>query len=222
MWASRPSRTSIATPVECHSCGRLKIVMLESGKTPGALCRSCASANRVGDSNPNWRGGHSHWSPGRFGRDKDGLSWKTQRNLAWERDNFSCRHCDKPRRRNPDVHHISPFRVSQSHALENLICLCQSCHLTEEAKVQEVWGGQALRPREQAKSRPTCDSCGHKRKLRGGVCWTCLTLSRQEEAVKLRDQGLTLRAIAKEMKLPNHQMVMRLLAFRISDEVRYG
>ena len=105
-------------------------------------CIACANAIRSGEDSPTWKGGHRHWAPGRFGRDKDGLSWKTQRKLAWERDEFTCQHCHTKGSRNPDVHHISPFRVSLSHALDNLICLCQKCHLTEEAKVQDQWGGQ--------------------------------------------------------------------------------
>lgn len=101
-------------------------------------CRKCQAKRTPppspsGEHSPTWKGGHRYWLVGRFGKDKDGLSWKQQRRLAWERDNYTCQHCHQRKNRNPDVHHIIPWRKSQSHALNNLICLCQSCHLKEEA-----------------------------------------------------------------------------------------
>jgi hypothetical protein len=58
--------------------------------------------------------------------------------------------------------------VSQSHALDNLICLCQKCHLTEEAKVQDQWGGHT----PQLPTRyPPCRSCG--KPCAGVECYTC-------------------------------------------------
>ena len=67
---------------------------------------------------------------------------------------------------------------SQSHALDNLICLCQSCHLKEEAKVHEVWGGQLNTPSVVTKAKsevvPRCP-CGAKTKQLGTLqlCWKC-------------------------------------------------
>ena len=109
------------------------------------------------------------WSPGRFGRDKDGLSWKVQRRLAWERDKFTCQECGKHKDGwKPDVHHISPFRVSQSHALENLRCLCKKCHRNEDARVQALWSpvSNVLLPRGAKR-------CGCGRTCRGTACWVC-------------------------------------------------
>lgn len=97
---------------------------------------------REGDKNPAWKGGHKYWQAGKYGRDKDGLSWKQQRQLTWERDFYTCQHCGKCCESwKPDVHHRVPYRLSFSHALKNLICLCRRCHKKEEAKIKELWGG---------------------------------------------------------------------------------
>ena len=133
--------------VRCPQCHQLRLVKLRGYKGKNVKCRNCTSDSQSGSSSPNWRGGHKHWSSGRFGKDKDGLSWKTQRRLAWERDDYVCQHCQhchEKKNRKPDVHHIVPWMSSHSHALGNLICLCQSCHLKEEAKIQEKWGGTIL------------------------------------------------------------------------------
>ena len=144
------------------------------GRQTKYCCRGCKEKHVVvlkrvvhlkgmsGPNNPTWKGGHKHWSPGRFGRDNGGLSWKTQRRLAWERDDFTCQQCHEKKNRKPDVHHIVPWMNSHSHALDNLICLCQSCHLKEEAKVHEKWGGQLshYEPKRCECGRPTrLDKC---------------------------------------------------------------
>ncbi|MGH2813330.1 MAG: HNH endonuclease signature motif containing protein [Actinomycetota bacterium] len=43
-----------------------------------------------------------------------------------------CRSCGKTPEENGralDVHHISPYRYSGDHSLENLVALCRSCHM---------------------------------------------------------------------------------------------
>ena len=126
----------------CEGCGTIRVDYKHKRVAP--LCLTCFNATHAGEQSPTWKGGHRHWAPGRHGRDKDGLSWKVQRQLAWERDNFSCTKCGKKGKRNPDVHHIVPFRISQSHTLGNLQCLCKKCHLTIEATCHEQWGGQLV------------------------------------------------------------------------------
>lgn len=105
------------------------------------ICRSCVSSNinkgRTGDRNPAWKGGDTV-QEGRFGRDPQGLSWKQQQRFAWERDNYACQWegCAKkgsPNGWHPHVHHKVRYRISRSHALENLICHCASHHKKAEA-----------------------------------------------------------------------------------------
>jgi 5-methylcytosine-specific restriction endonuclease McrA len=85
-----------------------------------------------------WKGGMSYWMPGRFGKDINGLSWKKQRRLAWERDSYKCRRCGRGGVIvKPCVHHVIPYRISKSHSLENLICLCKKCHGIVEASTTD-------------------------------------------------------------------------------------
>ena len=193
----------------CPSCGKITLTTKKYArefKAKGGVCRNCSSDKLSGPASATWKGGHRHWSPGRFGRDKDGLSWKAQRRLAWERDKFTCQECGTKPKRNPDVHHIIPFRVSQSHALKNLKCLCQKCHMQEETKVQEQWGGRLGQcPVKEKPALPKCCFCQkdmskrHKVVLVGGErsCIPCERLRLVNLAVTLRSQDVTVTEIAR-------------------------
>jgi len=201
MWKARPS--VLPKPIEaiCVSCGEVRIVRLASGRKAAPNCSSCASDKHSGSGSPVWKGGHKHWSPGRYGKDKDNLSWCVQRKLAWERDNYECQHCHEKKSRKPDVHHIEPWMNSNSHALENLICLCQSCHLKEEAKVHEVWGGQLVSKPERTEnkiSRIPCSCGATKLQLLGirKLCWKCwLPIVQEMKKTK------TIPELAKELEI---------------------
>jgi 5-methylcytosine-specific restriction endonuclease McrA len=87
----------------------------------------------IGDKHPNWRGGWEYYY---------GPNWEEQRDKARKRDNHTCQVCGLSKAdigRNPDVHHIIPFRefayveaendfYLQANHLSNLITLCSSCH----------------------------------------------------------------------------------------------
>jgi len=75
----------------------------------------------VGPNSPRWKGGNALY----------GFLWPQQRDVARSRDNYTCQMCGKTRDelgQRPDVHHICPVRESCDNSLENLICLCPSCH----------------------------------------------------------------------------------------------
>jgi hypothetical protein len=131
-----PSQRTKTFSLVCENCGVIRAIQSYPHKIEQyhRLCNDCAMDERSGAGSSQWKGGHKHWSHGRFGKDKDGLSWKIQRRLAWERDNYECQHCHEKKSRKPDVHHILPFKISQSHSLNNLVCLCHKCHMVEEAK----------------------------------------------------------------------------------------
>lgn len=204
----------------CEGCG----LEFEQKRKKAKFCsRDCATNCLSGHLNGNWRGGHKHWSPGRLGKDKDGLSWRIQRRLAWERDNFTCQHCGKVPKRKPDVHHIDPWMNSMSHALENLICLCQSCHLKEEAKVQEKWGGHVTPPvKKVEKAIVTCPVCGNillrvgrgqdKTEICQGIC-DCL----RAKTLEMRGSGVAVKVISLELNVSERTVYYILARSRVDN-----
>lgn len=127
-----PSFTSVK--VKCDWCGK------EIYKTPYRLensknffcCRKhnglWKAENLRGAKIYNWKGGYLPYY---------GENWLSQRRLALKRDNYTCQKCGKTKEdlgKNPDVHHIKPFRefglehFAEANSLENLVCLCGKCH----------------------------------------------------------------------------------------------
>jgi transcription elongation factor Elf1 len=116
----------------CKECGS-DFEVLPNKKGVSILCsRECADERRArqlsGESNHNWKGGAINY----YGPD-----WFRQRRRARERDNDTCQNCGATPEevgRSMDVHHIVPFRKfgvdnhEQANRLENLVCLCPSCH----------------------------------------------------------------------------------------------
>lgn len=61
--------------------------------------------------------------------------WSKLRQLALARDDHTCQSCGKTGEdigRELDVHHLKPVRLfdepSDAHGLDNVVCLCRSCH----------------------------------------------------------------------------------------------
>jgi DEAD/DEAH box helicase domain-containing protein len=70
-----------------------------------------------------------------------GPTWKNQKDLARQRDGFSCQVCGRPEGDQAHhVHHKTPFRqfssLSEANRLDNLITLCPSCHRKAETAVR--------------------------------------------------------------------------------------
>lgn len=182
---------------QCEGCN---VLFDRAKKNKTRRCRSCAQA---GELNHAWRGGHEYWQEGKLGRDKDGLSWKVQRQLAWERDNYTCQDCGKTKEEigsNPHVDHEIPYRISMSHTLENLKCRCPSCHKRAEAKRVELWGGKPFGGKSITETPvPVCCVCGSKRRKLNDV-GRCLPCHRGTidvpEARRLREAGQSYQFIA--------------------------
>jgi len=122
--------------VKCTQCGnnleRRKSVV-EKSKTGRFFCNQrCAGIwkvdNLTGSIVYNWKGGYKGYY---------GSNWVQQRRKALERDNRTCKICKKTQKqlgKNPDVHHIIPFkkfgieRYKEANKLSNLICFGNSCH----------------------------------------------------------------------------------------------
>ena len=74
--------------------------------------------------------------------DKDDREWAKQRFKTLRRDNEQCQKCGMGQEehllefgKELHIHHINPYRESQSHALSNLVTLCGFCH----AEVEGGW-----------------------------------------------------------------------------------
>lgn len=125
-------------PSKCQQCGS---DIFETDWRTTKLCQRClgirmqSGRDQNGTRNPHWLGGHRTWLSGRYGKDKNGLSWKKQRLLCMARDDGQCQDptCTSVGLR-ICVHHNSPYRISYSHALENLSCLCDPCHGKADAE----------------------------------------------------------------------------------------
>ena len=83
------------------------------------------SENVVGKNHHQWLGGTIPYGP----------TWWKVRRTALERDDYECQKCGAgvaELGRNPDVHHIEPVRdfedPEEAHQLDNVVCLCRSCH----------------------------------------------------------------------------------------------
>lgn len=65
-----------------------------------------------------------------------GKGWPEARAAAVSRDKGVCQECGIAVGASIPVHHIRPYRLfetsEQANAIENLVCLCQSCHMRVE------------------------------------------------------------------------------------------
>lgn len=189
------------TTVKCPACGK------DHDKGENNKTDYCLSCVRSGPRSPTWKGGHQYWQEGKLGRDKDGLSWKIQRKLAWERDNYTCVDCGKNKEllgKNPHVDHEIPYRISFSHALDNLKSRCPSCHKKVEAQRKELWGGKTFGGRFRQIEVPNCEICKSEKRrlLDNGLCIPCNRAKYLiPQAVSLKEKGLSYEQIASEMKI---------------------
>ena len=93
-----------------------------------------------------------------------GPTWKRQRTLAKQRDNYTCQNCgihQYQSKRSLHVHHIVRFYdfadASEAHALSNLTTLCPGCHRRAD-KVQHDAIKAAGRTLGRTKPRPVNQS----------------------------------------------------------------
>lgn len=83
-----------------------------------------------------WRGGDVGYR---------GPGWEKKACASRERDCYKCVSCgiskiehQKVFGGNLHVHHIIPYYISKSNALENLVTLCRSCHAFAEWKIRNM------------------------------------------------------------------------------------
>lgn len=84
---------------------------------------------KKGKEHYNWQGGITPLTRKRT----RGFFWKQTANKIRERDNNTCQLCKfEGNGKKLPVHHIIPFKVSKNNKPNNLITLCQSCHVKLE------------------------------------------------------------------------------------------
>jgi 5-methylcytosine-specific restriction endonuclease McrA len=112
---------------QCAICGQDFVALQSHRKVTcgSADCRREHKSRRLRGENCHfWRGGKT--APYH-------KEWKSIRRQALERDGYRCTQCGEATR--IQVHHVVPYRYSQSHAIENLVTLCRPCHSREELRV---------------------------------------------------------------------------------------
>lgn len=119
----------------CLNCGKefsLLECQIENKIGAGKWCsRSCRDLYRIGKNHPLYIGE-------RF--IKRGANWQSQKRKALIRDNYTCQTCGD--NNNLNIHHIKPYRFfnndyKKANRLNNLICLCSSCHRKEDYNIQK-------------------------------------------------------------------------------------
>jgi len=120
----------------CKQCGETMEVLRSDPRRDGrAFCSlDCyggwLSEHGVGEDHHQWKGGEISC----------GGEWWSVHRRAREQDDHRCQRCGKTKEgigREPDVHHIEPVREfddpADAHQLDNVVCLCRSCHRTVES-----------------------------------------------------------------------------------------
>jgi 5-methylcytosine-specific restriction endonuclease McrA len=138
--------------LECTGCGRsFERTRARGHRQMRGICRRAFCTEECmfeymrreqsGEKHPRWKGGRFPYF---------GPNWYAQRREARERDGGICRDCGKTEAQNGrqlHVHHIQPREEGGSNDLENLVCLCSSCHLKREWALTRAVGAtlQTLR-----------------------------------------------------------------------------
>lgn len=85
-----------------------------------------------------------------YGKRDYGPNWRLQSRRAHLRDKHTCQHCSKTKKNGVRicVHHKVPFLLfdgyEEANQLDNLICLCTSCHQKEEHRFWEAFTHKQL------------------------------------------------------------------------------
>lgn len=134
----------IKTPYECYrktprNCLICNKEFIYNGHFDQKYCsQKCAKIahkeNMKGVKNPAWIDGRS-----KNKRSYRGDNWEEIRKEVYKRDYWTCQNCFKHCDRHEiQAHHIIPYRISQNNSLDNLITLCNKCHVLIEYKKVEL------------------------------------------------------------------------------------
>jgi hypothetical protein len=110
----------------CQICGNKFLVkpwIVRQNGSPKYCSKNCRTIGTSGENSPLYVGGKTTYR---------GRGWIKAREEVIARDNGTCQDCGKVIGKSIPVHHISPYRKSHLNDPDNLICLCQSCHMKHE------------------------------------------------------------------------------------------
>jgi hypothetical protein len=114
-----------------NGCGKRKQPFTHEHRLNLAKARLGKKLEKTSGSNHwNWKGGISSETAVRV----NSADWKNLRKKVYERDGWHCKTCGKHCGKDIQAHHIVPFRISQDDSMDNLITLCNVCHMKEEWK----------------------------------------------------------------------------------------
>lgn len=153
-----------------------------------------------GEKNGNWKGGRAlNYGP----------NWKAIKEQIRARD-VVCRECGKTEEENGralDVHHLYPFRFSGDNSPDNLVTLCRSCHMRADDHGRT---GSAKFLHDPAPKRPTKREIRRLKQLLREAERRALRRQHQRTAHEMRDQGASLREIARALNV-SHETVSQWL-----------
>ena len=122
---------------------RMKLSVALQGKKLSQETRDKMGQARSGSNHPMWKGGIS----GSHRDRRADRNWREIVKKIYARDDYTCQKCGK-RGGRLCTHHIVPYVISNDDSPENLITLCQSCHIKEERSFYnisgEIWGGPLI------------------------------------------------------------------------------
>lgn len=142
-----PSWVNNTAIFECEQCGDEYEYPERQADRTRFCSRDCLanwqSENLSRENSVHHKGGYEGWY---------GPNWPSQKQSALSRDQYRCQRCLKSENelgQKPDVHHLkrimwykenyeAPEWYEVGNRLENLVCLCRSCH--------KRWEGIPLRP----------------------------------------------------------------------------
>lgn len=120
---------------DCENCGEELYRRPSNAKkdTRKYCSKKCKGIDLSGENHYAWKD-ETVYAPTYYG------GWERRRNIRLETDNYECQECGSTD--NLHVHHITPYREFddpfKANEQENLITLCEKCHLSYEAGSKEL------------------------------------------------------------------------------------